>query len=279
MEFWIQLFEDTNALDKCFVVELRRKNGSAVDFHRVARKILASFQPDSKPKRPRLIGTELSFKVHPTKRGPEKDDDYAQRMDTIDSLMKRDRWDACLLGIESLNFLTSKASEEMISYVSRVILSEETEFMDIKNKVLALVRNEIELEDDGNSMEESYLQKMRLSAFSILSNSLTCISQLEHNDFESCICLNEWINEDDDASCILPILLKELKNAKTSPEEAFYAAVCLRILLERSPKIRGRAMDLGITETVLKSQKGGHCAHRMLGSVSDRLVELLGEVK
>lgn len=280
MEFWIQLFNES---DNCLVVEVGRKNGSSMIFHRVARTILTAIKSVHQSTKFEINGTELSYPYKLTSKPKcvEGNDKYASRMDVITALLKNDRFDASLLGIQSLELLTNTrtASEGMISFVASIMLSKEHEFGEIKQKVLSFIRNENESED-GNVLEESFLEKKRICAFSILSNSLTSISQRGQNGFESCINLDEWITgDDDDGACLLPILLKELKNAQISPQGAFHAAMCLQVLLEKSSTIRRKALDLDVTDAVLSSQKVGHCAHLMLGSISDNLVKILGEAK
>ena len=239
MELTIQIFKDSSESDKCFIVEARRKNGSSILFHRVARNILAAIKSIHQPTQFEKSGTEILYSCtlpsKPKYAVDQNDNDkFASRMDVIGSLLNNDRFDASLLAIQSLELLTNTrtASEDMVSFVANIILSKEHEYGNIKDKVLSLIRNEEEAE---SGMEESYLQKKRIGAFSILSNSLASISREGQREYESDINLDEWITGyDDDGPCLLPFLLEELKNAQISPEGAFHAAACLKILFEKS---------------------------------------------
>jgi hypothetical protein len=110
---------------------------------------------------------------------------------------------------------------------------------------------------------------MRLSALSVLKNSLSLLAK--RGSLGSKIGGSEWVGE----GGILESLMGDMKNADSSPQEAYLAAKCLTLLIESSTSFRSKAMDLNLIEAVPDGQRKGCSGHHLLRNASDNLMKLI----
>jgi hypothetical protein len=299
-EFQIQLFKVTEKTNECIIVEMHRLNGSSIVFHTVARSILSASKrtnevnanvnvngndtrgdnsPRSTMRSPSSGKREGS--TSSSSRNEQKESDlFTCTMEIVDSLLKKDRVDANLLGMESLQLLTNPraSSDAMVAYASNVVITGGSgHFMDVKDALMALICNndatttmDGERRDDG--VEDPYMRKMRLMAFTALSNALEAMAS--DDSFQQSVMDEEWTRDDG----VLASLLAEMNNAKASPQEAHLAAKCLLTVLENSVGMRTIAVELGASSAVLKTQSVGGAYH-LLSGVSGGLLQILGETK
>ncbi len=277
-------------------------------------------------------------------------------LEIIDALLKKDRIDANLLGMESLQLLTNphSSSKAMNHFVANVILmGGETrcdsgsgidnphggEVYDIKDIVSSLItkytimdehehHNHHESEtniDDGctsitssgesslnNDVEDGYYQKMRVCALSIFSNSLktffeeyedahvhndnivpmarrnsinndassstTSTSLSKYHDIESILSSDEWIGNHG----LFTMLMNQLRHAKIHPHEAYLASCCLETLLIKSIQIREYVCKERLDDVygiVKDTVEVGRASYPLLGMVSSKILDILGESK
>ena len=274
-EFCIQLYQVRLAEKKknCVIVELQRLNGSPIVFHNVARSFLSA------SKNTQSLHSREGVERHPTSSTRSKSniregsndrmkesDLFSCTLEIVDSLLKKDRVDANLLGMESLQLLTNtrSSSDAMVSFASSVVL-QGGDFMDVRNCIMSLI---VDDEPAENEMEDRYHHKMRVCALNVLSNALDALSKEDKNMFEG----DEWAGEDG----LVATLIKEMKNSGARPHEAYLAAKSLLKAFEHSTRMRAVAVEFGISSTALQSEiDGDH--YPLLKNVSHDLLRMLGE--
>lgn len=257
-EFCIQLFRVTAKTNECIIVEMHRANGSAIVFHTIARTILyaSKTSPSSVKSKGLLRAKTLKSKREDGPDNKERSDLYTCTMEIVDSLLKKDRIDANLLGMESLQLLTSTktSSDSMVSFASDVVLAGGA-FSDVKSTLVSLIANEndehSDSEDSTNSsaiIEERHRRKMRVCALTALLNAL----EAKSTSLESMLDEKEWVGDDG----VLSFLLSDTNGTLTNPHEAFLAAKCVMNLFKYSSTMKSSALEMGFSEEALLNVLG-----------------------
>lgn len=283
LEFSIQLFKVTANLKKGVIVEVQRVKGSSIQFHKVARIFLQIAMMKTKHDTKRY-DYQHTYLLKSDKKRSEQDENFTCifTLELVDELLKKDRVDANLLGMESLQYLTSGkyATKAMVDVASRAIITGER-FPNIKDTISSLItKYTIDDESQHNDIEEKYYDKMRVCALSVLSSSLN--SFFTDNDderkstyFDSILLSDDWIGDNG----LMKMLLAEIQNAKNSPHQAYLAAKCLEVVLRHSTQSRHHAIELGVRAFITESLLFGQTAYALLELVSERILDTLGENK
>jgi hypothetical protein len=238
----------------------------------------------------------------------QKEDIFTCTIEMVDALLKKDRVDANLLGMQSLQLLTSRqsTSDSMVKFVSNVVVSgnannvhhhnNNNESHDIKDMITSLIAK-YTIGESGheeslhNVVEEGYYQKMRVCALSILANSLKNVfddvdgigscsnaassrNSVSVRNIDSVLSSDDWLGDHG----LLILLLDELKNAKTNPKEAYLAGKSLELVLRKSMMMRSHASKLDVHGIVTESYKFGKSSYPLLESISDTILQSLIEV-
>ena len=270
----IQLFQDDDKARNGIIVEVQRKNDSSILFHKAAQMILNAARGDTISLKastiPRIVNSNLrsnSKKFHDKSA-------ISSTIEFIECLLRKDRFDANVLAMESLLLLTdsNSSSLETIKQAAHIILSE-GEFYGFKEKIFALISQSDPKENEEKyDVEDMYISKMRSYALSALANSLQIVSTANTNELASAICLDEWNGEHG----LLSILIEEYKHSHSRPHNAYQAARCVKFALKDFPPLREVAtQQLAIdTFNVEKSDFD----HDLLGIISREIVQILHEV-
>lgn len=264
----------------CIIVELCRLNGSPILFHRSAFEILSACKSTNecqKQNRNHSPVPQSTIKMkcrHGSKFQIKESDLFHRTVETVDTLLKKDRIDANLLGMESLQLITNTtcSSDAMVSFASNVVLNG-GEFIDIKQKVHDLISNQFMNEVDDDITESAYYQKMRVGGFTVLWNALNFMSNsdsLSGEYFEN----DEWAGEDG----LLFALLKEVGNAVENPKEAYLSGKCLLIILKSSADARVKACQLEASRIVSQGSSSWD-SYLLLKTVALELLSLLEGTK
>jgi len=280
IELCIQLFEVNNTRN-IIVVEVRRKNGSPISFHQVARVMLNAAKGNISSLTPSFTPKSETENIITHEENKENNDvAMAGTIETVESLLNNDRIDANLLGMESLLHLTTSgsSSKNMALFTANVILNGWKNNV-IKDTVFSLITNSNEGEEESNNIvENGFNKKMRIYALSLLANSLEGISNNrqvggddETADFESKLLNNEWVED----GGVLWSLVEILKVSESSLQEAYFAAKCLQTVLKASTELIFWATERDVVKVVECSQKVGHCRHNSLGRASDEILMCL----
>jgi len=277
MELCVQLFKASDNTPSVIIVEIRRKNGSPISFHRIARVMLNAARgnpicPAPHFTHPSSLSSSFQIKI----RIADDDEKKQDVIRNIDSLLKKDRVDANLLGMESLLYLTTcgSSSKTMALFTADVVLSGCKSDI-IKDTVFSMIRNSNNdrgKDQTENVVEEGFNQRMRICALSLFANSLEILSKPDLVSKLSDVD-DDWVGDDG----ILSSLVDRLKDSESSVQEAYFAAKCLKTVLEASIDLRSWAIEREVFKVVQHSQNVGHCTHSLLGCASDDILLCLGK--
>lgn len=278
-EVCVQLFRMSSNTANAILVEVRRKNGSTITFHRIARAILKAAKGD-----PVVLPSSLqtthpdTTKIVKSKQQLTKEDDNTTAeaaIEKIEDLLQKDRFDANLLGIESLLHLTTRgsSSNKMTIFAAKAILNGRRNDI-IKDTVFCLIRNAKRNDDEDepkNIVESSFNRRMRICALSLLANALEVISK---SDLESKSSDEEWVGEDG----LLDSLICKLTDSKSNAQEAYYASKCLRTIVKASISLRSWAIERDIPQIIREIHDEGNTSrvNTILGYVLDEILLCVG---
>lgn len=198
-----------NSPQSGIVVELQRRSGDSIAFHRYARTILdvamglAEMEPSDldvmySKRVQRLMSTELKNAEK------EEHETAVQAIEIAHGLLMKDRMDARVLGLESLCLLTDPRKTGIITstLTAHVVLlgstqgvqipgvqessfTDEGPFQEIRESILSLVQFSRIGEDEDQSEEDLEKEHMTLLhnlALAVLANSLDVIENPERHD-------------------------------------------------------------------------------------------------
>jgi hypothetical protein len=165
VEMYIYLWKVGNGKQVC--VELQRRRGDSVTFHRYARHILESASGDFDPTEYRdysdshyLKSAEKLLRTELTK-APDQGQEARMAIELAAGLIKKDRLDARILGMQSLCILTDprKTNLNTSLLASRVVLFGEGEpmFRHIHEFVLNVVQKRC-MGDDDSLLEDMIVE-------------------------------------------------------------------------------------------------------------------------
>ena len=277
-------------------------------FHRAARVILAAAQnmPLSANMEANATAgtgtpstTRRSATVTPNRRERStltrqgQVDVLSSTMEKIQSLMKKDRMDAVLLGMESLELLVNASSskQETVLSASKAILCNGGIWQDVKDILFGLVMDRnMHLGEEGTDQTE-YDSKFHL-ALTILANALDCIcihmGQHQNGDGidftidmeemkDLLSALKEFMEEQEVSSSSSSSSSKIMNHVHV--QAIYQAARCIRSLIDLSPELRSAALDIGIIDVANELLMGGASRHQLLANVSEKIVSVLAEAQ
>merc|ERR1712038_515962 len=166
-------------------------------------------------------------------------------MEGIDSLLRKDRIDAHLLGMENLEKLTSSSSQRDIQlFTSKCIVKGGGDFDAVRDRVLSHVTNTQDFQSEEHLyMSEQHVEKFHSISLSILANSLDCLSKADDSVFDQMPSSPEW-GSGCSSDNIFASLLNTMKDAQSHLYEAYLAAKCIKVILEKSPQMKAQALKL-----------------------------------
>ena len=230
-------------------------------------------------------------------------------LENTSELIQKERVDACAIGMETLAVLTKrdKVGDRVSALTSQAVLlgsidegdiiglqgnhfgaisstdnttddndsdQDGTDDMGFMSIVFALVRDrklQSEDEDDDNLRNPSYvsqLRYMRLLAFSVIDNSLQVM-------YDTSPCLQNRIARSFDRNGLFESLIRDIRDARENPHEAWYSVRILTSLVSTSESTRMRALHLGALAAVEGAHIYGLSYHALLASDSNALMTVL----
>merc|ERR1712038_808243 len=124
-------------------------------------------------------------------------------------------------------------------------------------------------------MSEQHVEKFHSIALSILANSLDCLSKADDTFFEQISSCPEWGSTSGSNDGIFASLLNTMKDADSHIYEAYLAAKCVKVILEKSSQMKAHAMKLNALNIASTSHEVGESSYLMLGYVSTEIIDLL----
>lgn len=267
VEFRVRLFAGKEECDHGVIVEVQRRSGSVVHFRDDYRAICDAakgIQEDYIPIPKWSIGS-LKDESLPCQ------DSSMESIELACQLLKEDRLDANLLGIQSLALLTDadKCGPNAALLASKEIVSH-SEQADLRNIIASLIETGVMDPDENGPLNKAngIFFNLRANSFITLCNALKVCAK-DGSLFQS-IVQQPWYMD-----ILVPILTKELKNAETSPLMALLSVRCLNILVENSVDCRSKALDIGALGALENARKFGRARYASLATETERGVAIL----
>jgi hypothetical protein len=258
VHFMIRLYSS-----KCdLLVEIQRVSGCAITFHSTSKNVLSAAKGDDRPltkhSRPKLSRGPAKMNISNQERIQES-------LEIVNSLLKKDRIDANLLGIESLHMLTNpdiSGIESAVVAAKVVLYGADDGIMD---KIHSLIEHWRLLDDDEDDalediFDRKHYSKMRNYALGILGNSLEVLSSQGILQ----IAEDSWL-----ATTFISTLISDLKESSSRPHDGALSAKCLHLLIRQSHVIRTRALECGAADVLYSTLIFSRCANDSLAKQSE----------
>jgi len=277
--FNIQLFSKLQEDTEAVIVEIQRSSGCPMSFHRSCQAILRAARGHPyKVKSERLPTSRPSLLQPPRLQRKPKAIDLGDKVQTsleiASSLLKKDRFDANLLGIQSLRMLTDPETcgYDAAITVANAVLTGEEDYEDLTEIIKSLIKFwrlcEDDLEEEEDEFDRKHFGQMHSHALAIIANSLKLSAQF--SKISMILEDSFWLSEE-----FVSLLLEEMNSSSTRPHDALHAAKCFNILVETFSTVRSTAIDRGAHEAVKKSLFFGQCAHEMLANELEKVQNAL----
>lgn len=268
VRFIVRLFKDSN---ETVVVEVQRRCGCSYVFHQCSDAILNAAQGIKKTRcMPKFTIPDCVKAAAAAAAVHEKDDHEANERRAAESdlecalqLWKNDRYDAQLLGLESLILLSQQ--KHLAAFCAHSLLCSKC----VQDKLLALV-NQTEDLVDCDTMEMEHLIRMRRHALTVLANCLEALG--ESGELQHVMEKNEALR----SPKLLDTFVAALSTAEQEPHDAHEAARCLGSLCRCCSICREHAVDMGAPDAVTRALDVGIIRHALLEGASRRLQGEMG---
>ena len=268
--------------NKGILVELQRVDGDSFNYIKYVQAILASAKgevvDERKAERRRSSLNYIPASIlpyHATKKSRQPEEPNTEYIMHIEELLKKDRSDAVLLGIESLLLLTDQERSRFPLCVAEAVLGAGHPV--IKNFVQKCIRcpsSTLCPEDNEFDYASRQCDIMHNTALAVLGNSLQSASDADCPVLDTMIQSDEWMGE----SGIVDLLLSELSHSEDQSHNAYHAARCLNTLLNSSPpEMKRTLIERGLPEAMKVSQTVGHRRHSLLAQECDTALALLAD--
>jgi hypothetical protein len=255
----IRLFLDEEQV----VVEVQRRSGCCFLFHQAAKSILCAakgMKPQRLPtfKIPECVKAKVNFSF---------EDSTEEAVQIASGLLKKDRYDAHLLGMESLVQLTKGATSTKAAHALF--------HGQVLDNILSLIQSWRMHHEDMDvcvvsDTEKDYFAMMHRYALTVLANCLNALEQA--SELEQLLGTQYRLVADE----LLSVLIDELKNAEQRPHDAWQACRCLKTLLRSSKDTKMRAVGLGAPKAATSALNEGACTHLHLEEECRKLQVELG---
>ena len=284
----IQFFKHDNKI----LVEVHRLSGDAIQYHYTAKSILhiannqaallsrQRFKPTVTVTPDR--GSSPRSQIHTST--TNENSTFARTMENVQTLLRKDRIDANVLGMESLQLLTNLSSSNLVvaREASKAVLIDGT-LQDIKNVIFGTVMDDhsiLDLNQHTGAIATEHGMKLKL-ALTILGNALNVVvcSQKDH-DVEATVV---DVEEMKDLIVALKKLMEESglcsSNSNASMQVVYQAARCLTLVTELSSELKLTAARQRIADVAMHWLEGNASRHQLLQRECEILVSCLGEIK
>lgn len=278
VEIVINLYNTEKKSKKSSIlVEVQRRSGCSVVFHRYSRLILLAVADE-------LDYSSLSKVLSPSYDLPQfpydedtRNTQAEEAVDLIKSLLCKKHVDAQYLGIHSLACLTDTSKSETTAALrsSRAVLfgSNEVNDREIHRKIFAIIHNcdpsEVLYHEEENLTNLKEHDEMMLNkALLVVYNGLNTI--FTRGTAEEIENLNNVMNDN-----VFGQLCEILNFSHIRPHDALLAAKSLFILVKKSPEAQNNARLLGIKSVAEKANSFGMLSHAALAKECEGLISIL----
>ena len=268
------------------MIEVQRLSGDVVQYHYAAKTILQAArnismtQTISKVK-PTVTVTPDRVLLQPSATitvATNQNNIFSKTMENIHNLLRKDRIDANILGMESWAHLTDvSSSNEMIAIEASKAVLMDGAWQDSRNILFTLVMDHDATSDSESDDREHTTGKLIL-ALKIIGNALSVAC---HNqDSKS----GEITIDSEEMKDFMDTLKGMMGEEETSSEPdiqlIYYATRCVAYIIELSHELRLAAADISMFEVVRYNiEERALNKYHLLQNVSDRIMMSLGGIK
>lgn len=269
--FTIQIFKTQDHKD--MIIDIERRKGDTIHFHHVAYSILNILEgvndDDVPPQQQQQQELQNQCNIdnasdyyshqHYDKEKSEYEMNkikFEEAMESVCTLLDKDRFDAILLGLESLNSMTNGVSsnEDITNLCVQAILKD-GEWQIAKDFIFDLLQNAGDKDDKCNDedsksqqIEEDYTQQMKQCTLKIVANCLSYVAKRYPLELRQI--LNEKLSECKEISRSQRNL-----NANLEVQDTFQAAKCIDTLASTSADMRLVALNSNALQIIAEYQQ------------------------
>mmetsp|Transcript_38262 Transcript_38262/g.56349 ORF Transcript_38262/g.56349 Transcript_38262/m.56349 type:complete len:432 (+) Transcript_38262:61-1356(+) len=277
VQFRIRLFAGKDDCAHCVIVEVQRRSGSVLSFHRDCCAILDAaegFINEGDSHVPRRNVSDMDFAKCEDEelRHQRRKINAASALEVASDLLQKDRIDANELGIESLCALTdsNKTNPEtaLIASSSIILDKENSEIRDI---IASLVEKGLlpgEEEEDESIYNDDHHSRLCNLALVVLSNALVVAEK--ESSLREAVRGQLWF-----VDYLVQVLVGKVGDAHLRPHEAFLAAKSLNALVKISDEARNKAISLDAPRILSDANEFGNLSHESLAGETARVVTSL----
>jgi hypothetical protein len=243
------------------VVEIQRGCGCSFLFCQASKAILRAAKGSTAPK---PLGCFKIPDCVPQQSLSECEKLIEDDLEIACQLLKNDRFDTHMLGMESLAHLTN--ATKCGSFAARCILSG-----DFLSTLLCLVESfrmhqrSTKDETTLSEMEEEHFSIMHRHALTVLGNCLAALE--ESGELEQVLAQRKELLSES----LLESLVHEVGQANTRPHDACQAVRCLQCLVRSSSELKVLACQLGAPKALDSAFREGASRHCTLEQESRKL--------
>lgn len=301
--FTIQLFKTHDRQN--VLIEIERKRGNTVQYHYIARAILAILKrmgceshDNHNEVEPISISTSTHHSIHsrgyeaeihvranhdniniiPTEEDPEKVK-FHDAMESISTRLQKDRLDAMILGMESLLSMTNgRSSNATITYLSVKSILQDGMWQAVRDFIFDLIQNSdnhetrpIE-EDRKTTLEADHKHLIQQQALEILANCLEFMTRHHSSEMQTILrtdC-NDW------KEILRSLRLRSNPNNSIEMQKCFQTARCVYYLVSFSVDMRDAASSSNVCEAAFDYQHNVN--NQFLNPLFCEMMRLIAEV-
>jgi hypothetical protein len=252
VKFAVLLFADQGKI----VVEVQRQTGCSFLFHQAAKAILRSakgIRTPSPQKRRFTIPGSIP------KESPEQQQRCMEEgLEIAFNLLKKDKFDAQLLAMESLEQLTRASGCR--AFAANKVLCDQF----LPTLVSLIKSRESKQAEAVSEMEEKHFAIVHRQALTILANSLAAVQESEE--------LLGLLSQSNElcSQSLLSVLVSDLNASCQRPHDACQSALCIQSLV-LCEEVKDQLMDLGAASAVSTACCEGACRNAILEKESKKL--------
>jgi hypothetical protein len=235
-----------------------------------------------KPPKPTVFSNRIKSEL-------QSEDAANKTIENIQNLIKKDRTDAVILGLESLAMLTSASSsiKQVQLLASKAVLCNDSPWTDMKGMLFGTIMDcseEMKFEKDQEDScpdedDSEYDTKLRL-ALTIIGNSANALCQYEEIQSDSVIDLEDLkqvlsILNDYVKGQISPCSL-EPTSSVSHIQTVYQASRCIFHLITLSKELKNTAKNIGVLAVASDCLGGGCTKHKLFADISQDIVAALG---
>jgi hypothetical protein len=252
VKFAVLLFADQGMI----VIEVQRQTGCSFLFHQAAKAILRSAKGIRTPS---ALKRRFTIPSCVPRESPEQQQRCIEEgLEIAFNLLKKDRLDAHLLAMESLEQLT-RGSECRSFAASKVLCGQ------LLSTLVSLIESrESNQAEAVSEMEKKHFAVMHRHALTILANSLAAVQEsgellgLLSKSNELC------------SQSLFTVLVSDLNASSQRPYDACQSARCIQSFVS-CEEVKDQLMDLGAADAVSTACVEGGCRNAMLENESKKL--------